>query len=95
MMAGKYTRSFRNFKYEAISENDFGGERTIMGERYKFVLDGDSPNEKGFELYDIQNDPGETKNIADELPELAEEMKNQLRKWQESVLNSLTGADYK
>ncbi len=95
MLAGKYTRSFRNLKYEAISENDFGGERTIMGGRYKFVLDGDSPNEKGFELYDIQNDPSETKNIADELPELAGEMNNQLRKWQESVLNSLTGADYK
>ncbi len=95
MLAGKYTRTFRNLKYESISENDFGGERTIMGERYKFVLDGDTPNEKGLELYDILDDPGETKNIASEHPELALEMKNQLRKWQESVLNSLTGADYK
>ena len=95
MRAGKHTRDFKNLKYEAISENDFGGERTTMGEQYKLILDGDSPNEKGFELYDILNDPGETKNIANELPELAEEMKNQLRKWQESVLNSLTGADYK
>ena len=57
-------------------------------------LDGRSPNEKGFELYDTQNDPGETKNLADEHPEKVEEMQVQLRKWQESVLNSLTGADY-
>jgi hypothetical protein len=95
MLAGKYTRDFQNLKYEAISENDFGGERSIMGEQYKLILDGDSPDEKGFELYDILNDPGETKNIASEHPELVIEMKNQLRKWQESVLNSLTEADYK
>jgi arylsulfatase A-like enzyme len=95
MLAGKYTRDFQNLIYEAISENDFGGERSIMGEQYKLILDGDSPDEKGFELYDILNDPGETKNIASEHPELVIEMKNQLRKWQESVLNSLTEADYK
>jgi len=46
-------------------------------------------------LYDIQNDPGEIKNLADEYPEMVKEMQGELRKWQESVLNSLTGADYK
>lgn len=95
MLGGKYTRNFQNYTYETISEKDFGGERAIVGERYKLVLDGDSPNEKGYELYDIMNDPGESKNIADEHPGLAEKLKNQLRQWQESVLNSLTGADYK
>lgn len=94
MMAGKYTRDFRNLKYDEISENDFGGERTIMKNQYKLVVKGESPNEKGFELYNIQNDPAETKNLADEHPEIVEEMQIELRKWQESVLNSLTGADY-
>lgn len=51
-------------------------------------------NEKGFELYDIQNDPGEKDNLADEFPELVDEMYSEMRTWQESVLNSLTGADY-
>ena len=66
----------------------------MMKDQFKLIVEGKSPNEKGFELYDIQNDPGETKNLADEHPEIVEEMQVPLRKWQESMLNSLTGADY-
>ena len=95
IMDGKFTRSFRNYKYNEISENDYSGERAIMKSQYKLVVDGKTPNEKGFELYDIQNDLGEIKNLADEYPEMVKEMQGELRKWQESVLNSLTGADYK
>jgi len=95
MMAGKYTRTFRNLKYEVISENDFGGDRSMMGERYKLVLGGQSPNEKGFELYDIQKDRKESINLADTHPDIAEEMNRQLHQWQLSVLTSLTGEDYK
>jgi len=93
-MAGKYTRSFRNFHYNQVSENDFTDMRTMMKDQYKLVVEGQSPNKNGLELYDLQNDPGETKNLADEYPEIAGEMQAELRKWQESVLNSLTGADY-
>ena len=95
MMNGKYTRSFRNLKYEIISEKDFGGERTMLNGKYKLVLDGQSPGNEGFELYDIEKDRAETTNIASQFPEIGEEMKAQVRTWQESVLNSLTGADYK
>lgn len=95
MMDGKYTRTFRNCKYTEIAEEDFAGDRVIMKDQYKLIVDGKTPNEKGYELYDIQNDPAETKNLADEFPEMAEQMAADLRKWQESVLNSLTGADYK
>lgn len=95
MMDGKYTRTFRNCEYAEISEEDFAGERVMMKDRYKLIVEGDTPNEKGYELYDIQNDPAETINLADEYPEMVEEMQADLRKWQESVLTSLTGADYK
>lgn len=95
MMAGKYTRTFRNYKYNEISENDFSGERAIMQGQFKLMLEGQSPNSQGFELYDIQNDHAEKKNLSDEHPEKVKEMNAELRKWQESVLNSLTGADYK
>jgi len=95
IMAGKYTRTFRNLKYETISENDFGGERTMMGDRYKLVVEGQSPNEKGFELYDIQNDRAEKNNLADSHPDIAENMNRKFTEWQKSVLTSLTGADYK
>jgi arylsulfatase A-like enzyme len=94
-MDGKYTRTFRNCIYSGISEEDFQGERVIMKEQYKLIVEGDTPNEKGYELYDIQNDPAETTNLADEYPEMVDEMATALRKWQEAVLNSLTGADYK
>lgn len=94
MMRGKYTRTFQNCVYTEVSEEDFQGERVMMGDRYKLVIEGDTPNSKGYELYDIKKDPRETDNLADSLPEVAEEMAAALRAWQESVLTSLTGADY-
>ncbi|HKK63060.1 MAG TPA: sulfatase-like hydrolase/transferase [Bacteroidales bacterium] len=92
---GKFTRTFRNCIYTDVSEEDFQGERVMMGDRYKLIVEGETPNEKGYELYDIQDDPGETTNLAAEYPEIVDEMASDLREWQESVLNSLTGADYK
>ena len=94
IMAGKYTRTFRNYKYNEISENDYSGKRAMMKDQFKLVVEGRTPNEKGFELYDIQNDPGEKQNLANEYPEIVEEMLAKMRNWQESVLNSLAEADY-
>lgn len=95
MMDGKYTRTFRNYVYPAVSENDFNGERAIMTNRFKLILDGKTPNEAGVELYDLENDRAETVNVAGEYPEVVEDLQTRMRTWQESVLNSLTGADYK
>lgn len=94
MMAGKYTRTFQNFVYPVVSENDYRGERAITTNKFKLVMDGKTPNDMGYELYDLENDRAEKVNVASEYPELVENLQNQLRKWQESVLNSLTGADY-
>jgi arylsulfatase A-like enzyme len=92
--SGKFTRSFRNYVYDQVSENDFDGERAMFKDSYKLVIEGRAPNSEGYELYDIQIDPGESNNVADENPELVKEMLVKLHSWQESVLNSLTGADY-
>ena len=43
MMNGKYTRTFRNLKYNTISEKDYGGERSMLTDRFKLVMDGESP----------------------------------------------------
>jgi arylsulfatase A-like enzyme len=91
---GKFTRTFTNCVYTEIKEEDFQGERVMMDDRYKLVVDGETPNAKGFELYDLLKDPGETQNLADAHPERVQAMATALRAWQESVLNSLTGADY-
>jgi arylsulfatase A-like enzyme len=95
MAAGKFTRDFRNLRYTRVSENDFGGPRAMMKNQYKLIVEGQTPNKNGYELYNITDDPAESNNLADEYPEIVEEMQTELLKWQESVLNSLLGKDYK
>jgi arylsulfatase A-like enzyme len=91
-MDGKYTRTFRNLKHPKIRKSDYGGPRTLLGNRYKLVIEG----EKGatLELFDIIADPYEKTNVAGKHPKLVERLQRELREWQDSVLNSLTGADY-
>ncbi len=91
-MNGIYTRNFRNFHHPQIVEADYAGPRAIMDNRFKLVVDGQKNN--GIELFDIEADPAETKNLADQQPQVAKDLQRQLRQWQESVLTSLTGADY-
>lgn len=93
--AGKSTRDFHNYTYTHFSENDFTGERSIIKNQYKLIVEGNYPNEHGFELYNIQTDPGEKENIADKHPGIMQELNTELHEWQESVLKSLTAADYK
>jgi hypothetical protein len=95
MMGDKYTRSFRNFHYPAISEKDFGGARAVLDNRYKLVVDAQSGNEPNVELFDLISDPAEKQNLIESHKEIAEKMQKQLRDWQQSVLESLTGADYR
>lgn len=91
-MNGKYIRSFKNFMYPGSSENDFQGPRSILYKNFKLIL---AENGNGLELYDLKKDRAETNNIADAHPEVVTELNEKLLNWQESVLNSLTGADYK
>lgn len=91
-MDGKFTRSFRNVHHREIRERDYGGARAILDNRYKLVIDGDP--DTGKELFDMRDDDAETTNLIDEKPQVAAELERQLREWQTSVLESLTGADY-
>lgn len=94
-MAGRLTRNFRNYHHPTVTEQDFAGARAILGNRYKLVIDGQRGSESAIELFDLGNDPAEEKNLVETKPEIAEDLQRQLRDWQESVLNSLTGADYR
>jgi arylsulfatase A-like enzyme len=92
-MNGLYTRNFRNFRLEEISERDYVGPRAILGDRYKLVIGpGEDPE---IELFDLRADPSEGINLAASKPELTDSMQRQLRSWQQSVLESLTGKDYR
>ena len=64
----------------------------IVDNQYKLLTQN---LQKGpFELYDLVNDESESKNIADEKPEIAAELKKQLMAWNESVNISVEGRDY-
>ncbi|MEM0895900.1 MAG: sulfatase-like hydrolase/transferase [Verrucomicrobiota bacterium] len=89
---GKRTRSFINFRHHKPTEEDYGGPRVNLGNRYKLVLGADKGAE--VELFDIKNDPAETKNLAKTMPKVVQSMKADLKTWQESVLHSLQGNDY-
>ncbi|GJM30344.1 MAG: N-acetylgalactosamine-6-sulfatase [Cyclobacteriaceae bacterium] len=92
IMDGKYIRSFRNFYHGQITEQDYTGAKAILDNRYKLVIHDQDQLVK--ELFDMKNDPAEARNVIAEHPEIAKKLETQLKRWQESVLNSLTGADY-
>jgi hypothetical protein len=46
------------------------------------------------ELFDLTADPAETTNLSEQQVELVGQLERKLRDWQQSVLTSLTGADY-
>lgn len=94
MMAGKYTRTFRNLQYPEVTKTDIGGARTMVDNNYKLLIDAGDSQESVIELYDITNDPSENNNLASVQPDVVESMQRQLYNWQQSVLKSLTAADY-
>ncbi len=92
-MDGRLTRNFRNFRHPEITDGDFAGPRAILDNQYKLVVDGGGkPSE---ELFDVRSNPAESKNLIADKPEIAKNLEGKLKGWQRSVLNSLTGADYR
>lgn len=94
MMGDIYTRNFRNFHHPEIVDGDFAGSRVLLGDLYKLIVRSKRGGSVTRELYDLRDDPAETKNIASEYPQVMEKMSSELKTWQRSVLTSLTGADY-
>jgi arylsulfatase A-like enzyme len=92
IMDGQLTRNFFNYRYGEITEQDFGGARALLDNRYKLVVD--EPRAGTRELFDLVEDPAEERNLIDARPDIAKRLERELRAWQESVLRSLTGADY-
>ncbi len=94
-MGGKATRDFTNFHHPAITEADYLGARAIIDGPYKYVVH--EQTKRGGdkrELFNLAADPAEKTNLIEQQPDVAAKLQQQLRDWQQSVLNSLTGADY-
>lgn len=91
---GKATRDFTNFKHPVISEDDYLGPRAIIDGDMKLVIHEQKKGDPKIELFDLKADSGETTDLAKEQPEAVQKLQAKLRAWQDSVLKSLTGADY-
>ncbi len=93
-MGGKATRDFTNFRHPTITGTDYLGPRAIIDGSFKLVIHEQKNGEPKLELFDLKSDPAEKINLIEQQPATAEKLKSQLREWQQSVLTSLTGADY-
>ena len=93
-MGGRLTRNFQNYHHPTITQQDFAGARAILDNRYKLVIH-DSGAAPVHELFDMRSDQAEKDNLLQRQPEVARKLQRQLRDWQQSVLTSLTGADYR
>jgi arylsulfatase A-like enzyme len=94
-MDGRFTRNFRNFHHPQVTEEDFAGPKAILDNRYKLVVDAGPGGESAKELFDLRKDQAEEHNLIEEEPEIAAELERKLRDWQQSVLKSLSGTDYR
>ena len=92
---GKATRDFNNFRHTAITDADYLGPRAIIDGRYKLVIHEQKKGGPNQELFDLAEDPAEKMNLLEQQPDIAKKLQSELHKWQQSVLQSLAGADYR
>lgn len=64
--------------------NAGGNEAVWFNDRHKLIMRGDR-----IRLFDIPEDPGEKKDLASELPELAARMKAEVSQWKAGVMKDL------
>lgn len=69
----------------------FESQAALIGEDYKIYR---KSNDMEFELYHINNDPGEINNLALKQPEKLQEMIKYWEEWNATVVHSSEGADY-
>ena len=81
---------FVNFRHPVARTEDFGGVAAWLDGRYKLIRTASRKPE----LYDLNADPYERRDLADRMPRRAATMLRRLEAWQRSVERSLTGADY-
>jgi arylsulfatase A-like enzyme len=91
---GKATRDFTNLRFPVTTPADFRGPRSFIAGDHKLILHDARTGPPKVELFDLMTDPAEKTNLADEEPGRVAELRRGLQVWQESVLHSLTGADY-
>jgi arylsulfatase A-like enzyme len=64
----------------------------LLDNNYKLIATSVKENE--FVLFNLENDPIEAQNIAQEKPILFDQMKTEFKKWNQTVESSMLGKDY-
>ncbi len=95
LMGGKATRDFTNFHHDTITEDDYLGARAIIDGDFKLVLHERKNGEVDEELFNLSDDAAEKTNLIKQRSDVAKKLQLKLREWQSSVLQSLSGADYR
>ena len=90
---GVFTRNFKNYHHDQITKEDYLGDRAILDNNYKLIINKIEGNEVK-QLYNVIEDKGETINLIKTYPEIADKLEKQMEEWQQSVLISLTEKDY-
>ena len=75
-------------------------QRIVRDRRYKFAdsREGNAQRHmsgavgKQYALYDLDNDPGETENLVDELPEIAASLREAVTRWYEAPYDAVKGS---
>ncbi|MFQ5527901.1 MAG: sulfatase [Thermoanaerobaculia bacterium] len=98
------TRLVPNRPAYAFSEAGYGRrdmwQRIVRNRRYKFAdsREGNAQRHMSgalgqrYALYDLERDPGENRNLAQEMPEMAEELLALLTRWYEMPFDAITGS---
>lgn len=94
LLDGKATRDFQNFRQPPITDEDYRGPRAIIDGKFKLVVHEQKAGAAKRELFDLEADPAEKTNLIESQSARAERLQARLTGWQQSVLHSLTGADY-
>jgi len=71
---------------------EFRNRLSVTGNRYKLISVNSGET---FELFDIVNDPGETRDLSKKEPGVAARMRTVLDEWRASCAASLAGRDYR
>ena len=99
--AGSKTGDLKRLRLESakISKeyplDSFPGHSAWLDWPWKFHRIQDQDGVVAYELYNIDSDSMEQKDILNEYPERADKMKAELELWLTSVVNSLNGKDYR
>lgn len=75
--------------YPGMDQYPYSGTYAWIDNDWKLYQQGDS-----YELYNLSKDPGEKMDLSQEQSQRVTDMKNDLKVWLESVVNSVQGGDY-